>query len=123
MIENGFIPWPEDFAQHYRNSGYWQDKTISEQLEDRFELFASKTALISEDGTSFTYADLNRLSTRLAIHFNQLGLKLYDRVIHQIPNSPVSVLTFLGTLKAGAIPIMTLPPHREAEIVHFATLS
>jgi 2,3-dihydroxybenzoate-AMP ligase len=123
MIERGFTPWPEDFALQYRDAGYWNDQTISEILEIRFERFASKTALISEDGTSFTYADLNRLSTRLAIHFNQLGLKLYDRVIHQIPNGPLSVLTFLATLKAGAVPIMTLPPHREAEIVHFATLS
>lgn len=123
MIENGFIPWPEDFARRYRDAGYWSDKTISEILDDRFELFSSRTALISEDGTRLSYADLNRLSTRLAIHFKQLGLKLYDRVIHQIPNNHLSVLTFLGILKAGAIPIMTLPPHREAEIVHFATLS
>ena len=123
MIEKGFIPWPEDFARQYRDAGYWSDQTISEILANRFERFASRTALISEDGTQFTYADLDRLSTRLALHFNQLGLKLYDRVIHQIPNGPLSVLTFLGTLKAGAVPIMTLPPHREAEIVHFATLS
>ena len=123
MIERGFIPWPEDFAQRYRDAGYWQDKTISEQLEDRFELFASKTALISEDGTKFTYGELGRLSTRLALHLNQLGLKRYDRVLHQIPNNSLSVLTFLGTLKASAIPIMTLPPHRETEIVYFAQLS
>lgn len=123
MIKKGFTPWPEDFARRYRDAGYWGDKTISEILDDRFELFASRTALISEDGTRLSYADLNRLSTRLAIHFKQLGLKLYDRVIHQIPNNHLSVLTFLGTLKAGAIPIMTLPPHREAEIMHFATLS
>lgn len=123
MIERGFTPWPEDFARKYREAGYWKDKTISELLKERFDLFAAKTALISEDGTHYSYADIDRLSTRLALHFNQLGLKLYDRVIHQIPNGPVSVLTFLGTLKAGAVPIMTLPPHREAEIVYFAQLS
>lgn len=123
MIKNGFIPWPQDFAQQYRDAGYWENKTISEVLEDRLELFASRTALISEDGTEYSYADLDRLSTRLALHFNQLGLKAYDRIIHQIPNSPASVLTFLGTLKAGAVPIMTLPPHREAEIGHFTRLS
>jgi len=123
MIEKGFTPWPEDFARQYRDAGYWSNQTISEILENKFERFASKTALISEDGTQFSYAELGGLSTRLALHFNQLGLKLYDRVIHQIPNNPLSVLTFLGTLKAGAIPIMTLPPHREAEIAHFAQLS
>jgi len=123
MIEKGFTEWPENLARQYRDAGYWSDQTISEILANRFERFASRTALISEDGSHFTYADLDRLSTRLAIHFRQLGLKLYDRVIHQIPNGPLSVLTFLGILRAGAVPIMTLPPHREAEIVHFATLA
>lgn len=123
MIERGFMPWPVEFAQKYREAGYWQDKTISEHLEERFERFASKTALISDDGATYSYAELGRLSTRLALHFNQLGLKLYDRIIHQIPNGPVSVITFLATLKAGAVPIMTLPPHRETEIVYFAQLS
>ena len=123
MIENGFTFWPEDFAKRYRDAGYWQDQTISEVLAERFERFADRTALISEDGARYSYADMDRLSTRLALHFNRLGLRPYDRVIHQIPNGPVCVLTFLGLLKAGAVPVMALPPHREAEIVHFAKLS
>ncbi|GAB7025434.1 (2,3-dihydroxybenzoyl)adenylate synthase [Geotalea toluenoxydans] len=123
MIKNGFIDWPEDFAQRYRDAGYWRDQTIGEVLAESFGRFADRTALIAEDGTRYTYADLERLSTRLALHFNHLGLQPYDRVIHQIPNSPVSVLTFLGLLKAGAVPVMTLPPHREAEVGHFAKLS
>ena len=35
MIENGFIRWPEDFRQRYRDAGYWQDLTIGEILGDR----------------------------------------------------------------------------------------
>jgi len=123
MIEKGFKNWPEESRQRYRAAGYWQDRTISEILDDRFHRFASRTALIAEDGTSYSYADVGRLSSRLAVHLNRSGLKVYDRLIHQIPNSPESVITFLGTLKAGGIPIMTLPPHREAEITHFATLA
>ncbi|ACM18596.1 2,3-dihydroxybenzoate--coenzyme A ligase, putative [Geotalea daltonii FRC-32] len=123
MIKNGFTEWPEDFAQAYRDAGYWRDQTIGEVLAERFARFADRTALIAEDGAHYTYADLDRLSTRLALHFKNLGLQPYDRVIHQIPNGPVSVLTFLGLLKAGAVPVMTLPPHREAEIGHFARLS
>jgi 2,3-dihydroxybenzoate-AMP ligase len=92
-------------------------------LDDSFERYASRTALISEDGSQYSYADLGRLSTRLALHFKRLGLQPYDRIIHQIPNSPASVLTFLGALKAGVIPVMALPPHREAEIRHFIELS
>lgn len=123
MIEKGFIEWPEDFQQRYRDAGYWQDLTIGEILTDRFDRFASRTALIGDDGIRYSYADVGRLATRLALHLNRSGLNLYDPVIHQIPNTPESALTFLGILKAGAVPIMTLPPHREAEIAHFATLA
>lgn len=123
MIEGDFILFPEDFAKQYRDAGYWQDQTLSNLLGGRFERFASRTALISEEGKKFSYTQLGHLSTRLALHFHQLGLQRYDRVIHQFPNNPVGVLTFLATLKAGAIPIMTLLPHREAEIVHFCKLS
>jgi 2,3-dihydroxybenzoate-AMP ligase len=123
MIEKGFTGWPEEFRQRYRADGYWQDLTISEILDDRFDRFASRTALIGDDGTRYSYADIGRLSTRLALHLNRSGLKTYDRIIHQIPNSPESVFTFLGILKAGAVPIMTLPPHREAEVLHFAALA
>ncbi len=123
MIENGFIGWPEDFRQRYRDAGYWQDLTIGEILGDRCDRFASRTALIGDDGTGYSYADVGRLSTRLALHLNRSGLNVYDRLIHQIPNSPESVLAFLGILMAGAVPIMTLPPHREAEITHFASLA
>lgn len=123
MIEKGFTSWPQEFQRRYREAGFWQDRTISEILAERFQRFASNTALIGEDGTCYTYAQIGRLSSRLALHLNGSGLKVYDRLIHQIPNSPESVLTFLGTLKTGAIPIMTLPPHREAEIAHFASLA
>lgn len=41
------------------------------------------------------------MSTRLALHLNAMGLKLYDRVILQIPSIPEAVVTYLATLKAG----------------------
>ena len=123
MIEKGFIGWPDEFGQRYRADGYWQDATIGEILDDRFDRFATRTALIGDDGIHYSYAEIGRLATRLALHLSKSGFKTYDRIIHQIPNSPESVLTFLGILKAGAVPIMTLPPHRESEIAHFASLA
>ena len=115
----GFTPWPEEFAARYRKEGYWLDKTISEILDDCFKKYADRTALISEKGQSLKYDDLNRLSTRLALHFNAMGLKLYDRIVLQIPNIPEMLITYLAILKAGCIPIMALPAHRESEIGYF----
>jgi 2,3-dihydroxybenzoate-AMP ligase len=118
-----FIPWPEEFAKEYRAKGYWLDKTISEALEECFSRYAPKTALITDDKRTFTYSELEKLVLRMALHLNDLGLKLYDRVVLQIPNTPEIVITYLAILKAGGIPIMALPAHREAEIGYFTKFS
>jgi len=120
---DGFVPWPEEYAHRYRQEGYWLDRTITEVLDERFLRFASRTALICDDGRKFTYEELGRLSTRLALHLNRLGLRVYDRVLLQLPNTAEAVISYLGTLKAGGVPIMALAAHREAEIGHFAQLS
>ena len=119
----GFVPWPEEFATRYRNEGYWLDKTITEVLDECFKKYADRTALISEKGRSIKYYDLDRLSTRLALHFKSLGLKLYDRIVLQIPNVPEMLITYLAILKAGCIPIMALPAHRESEIGYFTNFA
>jgi len=109
----GFVPWPSEFAQRYRKEGYWLDKTISEVMDECFERFASNTLLISaKDGRTYSYREFGKLVTRLALHLNALGLKLYDRVILQTPNQPEVLLAYFAILKAGGIPIMALPPHR-----------
>lgn len=119
----GFIPWPDEFSREYREKGYWLDRTISEILDDCFERYASRTALIGDDGRAFTYSELGKLVARLAMHLHDLGLGLYDRVVLQIPNVPETVITYLAILKAGGTPIMALPAHREAEISYFAEFS
>jgi len=117
----GFVSWPSEFAQLYRKEGYWLDKTISEVMDECFERFASNTLLVSaKDGRTYSYQEFGKLVTRLALHLNALGLKLYDRVILQIPNQPEVLLTYFAIIKAGGIPIMALPPHQEAEIGFFA---
>ncbi|MDQ1238186.1 MAG: 2,3-dihydroxybenzoate---[aryl-carrier protein] ligase [Thermodesulfobacteriota bacterium] len=119
----GFIAWPREFAQEYRKAGYWIDKTIPEVMEESFVKFGSRTALITSQGTEYTYEELGALSTRLALHLKNLGLSPSDRLVLQMPNIAEVVISYLATLKAGAIPIMALSAHREAEIGYFAELS
>ncbi len=119
----GFTPWPGEFGERYRQAGYWLDRTISEVLDESFARYAARTALITSGGRKFTYGELGTLSTRLALHLVNLGLRPYDRLILQMPNIAEVVITYLAALKAGTIPIMALFAHREAEISFFAELS
>ncbi|MEW6139376.1 MAG: AMP-binding protein [Thermodesulfobacteriota bacterium] len=119
----GFTPWPAEFAERYRKAGYWLDRTISDVIDECCAKYASKTALITSDDRRYTYEELGNLVTRLALHFMDIGIKEYDRLVLQMPNVAEVVVTYLATLKAGAIPIMALFAHRETEISFFADLA
>lgn len=114
-----FITWPYDLAQKYRTEGFWLDKTISEVLDECFQKYSENTALIGGDGRSYSYKELGNITTRLALHLQSIGLECYDKIVLQLPNIPEVVISYLAILKAGCIPIMALPAHRETEIKHF----
>lgn len=44
-------------------------------------------------------------------------------MVVQLPNTDAFVVLFFALLRAGAIPVLTLPAHRESEIVHVAEVS
>jgi 2,3-dihydroxybenzoate-AMP ligase len=118
MLE-GFVPFPEEFVRRYREKGLWADRTIGEELDASVALHADRIAL-SCNGASITYRELGERATRLALHFIERGLRPYDRVILQLPNEPEFAYVLYALVKIGAIPIMSLPAHRDAEISFFA---
>jgi 2,3-dihydroxybenzoate-AMP ligase len=115
----GFVPYPEEFVKKYKEKGYWLDKTLGEE----FDLFVTKhsdrTAL-AHQGQHITYSELGERVNRLALHFVNLGLKTYDRMILQLPNEPEFVYCYFAAVKVGIIPILALTAHQEAEISFFA---
>ena len=121
MLE-GVVPFPPDFAARYRAAGYWEDRSLREEFGAMFARFAERVALIDGDRT-YHYADLNRLSTNLALNLLELGLKPLDRVVVQLPNVAEFVILYFALQKIGAIPIAALVTHRFAEITQFAELS
>ena len=115
----GCVPWPEDLAQAYRASGYWQDRTIPEVMDDLTAAAPDKLAII-EGATRLTLGTMQAGSRNLAAHFHASGLRHGDRVVFQMPNGAAFFEVFLALLRIGVIPIMALPPHRETELTHFA---
>jgi 2,3-dihydroxybenzoate-AMP ligase len=121
MLE-GFVPFPPEFAQRYREKGYWQDRTLAQEFADVFAKFADRTALI--DGSRrYTYADVDRLSDNLALNLLELGLKPLDRVLPVLPNVAEFVILYFALQKIGCIPIAALVTHRYAEMSQFTQLA
>jgi 2,3-dihydroxybenzoate-AMP ligase len=121
-VLSGVVPFPPEFAQRYRERGYWQDMSLAQEFATVFDRHAARIALI--DGPrSFTYTDIDRASTNLALNLLSLGLQSLDRVVVQLPNSAEFVILYFALQKIGVIPIAALPTHRYAEISQFAQLS
>src|SRR6202521_1398524 len=121
MLE-GVVPFPPEFARRYRERGYWADESLAEQFKVVFERYADRVALIDRE-RSITYAELDRLSSNLALNLLALGLSPLDRVVVQLPNVAEFVILYFGLQKIGCIPIAALPSHRYAEISQFVELS
>ena len=121
MLE-GVVAFPPEFAQRYRERGYWVDKSLTEEFADVFKRYADRVAIIDRD-RSFTYADIDRLTENLALNLLQLGFKPLDRVVVQLPNVAEFVILYFALQKIGGIPIAALTTHRYAEISQFVALS
>src|ERR1019366_1927165 len=121
MLE-GVVSFPPEYAQRYRERGYWADKSLAQEFQVIFERYADRIALIDRD-RSFTYAELDRLSSNLALNLLGAGLAPLDRVVVQLPNVAEFVILYLALQKIGCIPIAALVTHRYAEVSQFVKLS
>jgi 2,3-dihydroxybenzoate-AMP ligase len=121
MLE-GVVPFPPEYAARYRERGYWLDRSLRDEFAAVFARFAGRVALLDGE-RSYTYADVDRISTNLALNLLELGLRPLDRVVVQLPNVAEFVLLYFALQKISCIPIAALVTHRFAEISQFAELS
>jgi 2,3-dihydroxybenzoate-AMP ligase len=118
MLE-GFVPYPESFVKKYKERGYWIDKTLGEEFDEWANRHRHRVAL-AYMGSYVSYSEMAEKVNRLSLHFIDLGLRPYDRIILQLPNEPEFVYCYFAAVKIGVIPILALPAHRDAEISFFA---
>ena len=121
MLE-GVVPFPDEFAKRYRDKGYWQDQSLAQEFKATFTAMAKREALV-DGARHYTFADIDRLSTNLALNLWGLGLRPLDRVVPTLPNVAEFVILYFALQKIGAIPIAALVTHRFAEINQFVDLS
>jgi 2,3-dihydroxybenzoate-AMP ligase len=118
----GFVPFPPDLAARYREKGYWRDQSLAQEFDAVYKRFAERIVLVDGE-RQFTYADLDRVTSNLALNLLEIGLKPLDRVVPTLPNVYEFVILYFALQKLGAIPIAALVTHRYAEISQFVNLS
>ena len=73
------------------------------QFSSAFPDDLRQAVLITPEGGSFSYADAERESARLAHYLTASGLRMGDRVTVQAPKSPQAVWLYLACLRGGFI--------------------
>jgi 2,3-dihydroxybenzoate-AMP ligase len=118
----GTIPWPTDLAAEFRTKGYWEDRTLGSYILDTADRLPDKVAIVDGD-LRLTYADVANRMDAGAERLLQLGLRADDRVMVQLPNGWQFALLTLACFRAGIIPVMALPAHRQYELSFLSELS
>lgn len=80
-----------------------------------------QSVCLSYQGASYTYAQVDELSSRFASALGSLGFQRGDRVALFLPNMPQFVFAFFGTLKAGGVVVPCSPLYKEKELEYQLT--
>lgn len=69
-------------------------------------------------GHTFSYAQVDEISGRVATSLRALGLGRDDKVAVQLPNVPHQLFAYFGVLKVGAVLVLLDPQLRAPEICY-----
>jgi 2,3-dihydroxybenzoate-AMP ligase len=115
-VAAGVVPWPEDVAAEYVARGWWRGDPLGAQLWAVADTCPDHHALVDGE-RRLTYASLTARSDALAGRLvDDLGLERGDRIVVQLPNCWQFVVLTLACLRAGIVPVMALPAHRQHEL-------
>lgn len=121
-LRQGFVPFPAERGQLYRQAGLWTGRPLDSILRDAAVAWPDKLGVVDAEG-GYTFAELDAVADRVAAGLSALGIAPGDRILVQLPNSCQFAVALFGVLRAGAVPVMCLPGHRAAEMGHFASVS
>ncbi|HEY6295746.1 MAG TPA: AMP-binding protein, partial [Streptosporangiaceae bacterium] len=109
------VPFPAEIAARYRAAGIWGSRPIAEEFRAIAERYPDRDAVVTAAGR-LTYRELDERTDRVGAGLAGLGLRPGDPVLFQVTNRLESVVAWYGVLKAGLVPVCTLPAHRGHEI-------
>ncbi|WP_372410634.1 (2,3-dihydroxybenzoyl)adenylate synthase [Streptomyces luteireticuli] len=117
--------YPAEFAERYRDAGWWQGETFGRMLRERALAHPERIAIVDPAGETrrWTYGELDERADRLGAGLLALGIGKGDRVVVQLPNVAEFFEVVFALFRIGALPVFALPAHRDSEIRHFCAFT
>ncbi|HZM57710.1 MAG TPA: AMP-binding protein [Acidimicrobiales bacterium] len=103
---------PEDLEQRWLGAGYWDDRTLGEQLDRALDRHADQVFRVHSAVRPWagTFGELRERSQRVAAALSDRGVRPGDPVAFQLPNWAEAATTFYAATFLGAVVV---------PIVHF----
>ena len=112
----GPSPRPEADVRAFRDAGEWRPRTIVQAVRDAVASRPDALAVASIEG-QLSHRELDEVSDRFALGLLRSGLEPGDAVVFQVGNEIESVVAWYGVLKAGLVPVCSIPNHRQHEVL------
>jgi long-chain acyl-CoA synthetase len=109
------MPWLQNYDSGVPEQIPLPGQLLHDMLSNAARDFPDRPAIIFF-GQKISYRELDRLSNRFAHALREAGIQVGDRVAIVLPNVPQCIISFYGTLKAGAIVVLGSPLSNEKEI-------
>ncbi|MGI5329359.1 (2,3-dihydroxybenzoyl)adenylate synthase [Actinomadura nitritigenes] len=110
------VPYPPAVRERYRRAGLWRRLSLGAELARAATRFAERTALITAE-VRWSYAELDRRATAFGAGLlAATSLRPGDAVMFSMGNVAETVVAYYGALRAGLVPVCTLPMHRSREL-------
>lgn len=113
MSKVWFKNYPEGVPEHID----YPDATLYQLFDVSVKKWSEKTALIFL-GKKITYSELKEKVDTFATALHEFGVRKGDRVAIFMPNCPQVVISYLASLRLGAVVVMCNPLYTESEILH-----
>ncbi|MFB5662933.1 AMP-binding protein [Alteribacillus sp. HJP-4] len=109
--------WFNQYPQDIDKTISYENKPLHAFLQETAAEYPNHPAM-NFYGRRWTYQKLLENASAFANQLAGLGVKKGDRVAIMLPNTPQSVISYYGTLMAGAIAVQTNPLYVERELQH-----
>lgn len=109
--------WLKNYPKGVPEHIDYPNATMYQVFEKSAKKWSNNTALIFM-GKKISYAQLKDQADILSVALHELGIKKGDRVAIFMPNCPQVVISYLATLRLGAVVVMCNPLYTESELSH-----
>ena len=96
-----------------------QDYNLFSHFQKQFHAHVNRELLCTERNDSYTYADIDRASARMASTLSDAGVNAGDRISAQVEKSPQALCLYLACLRGGFVFHPLNPAFQASEVEYF----